>query len=510
MSNPESMRIASPRTYRDAINALNTLQSNFASIEAVKNLSLSSRARSELSLNEVYEYIRRLGYKPLDFNRLNVIHVTGTKGKGSTCAFAESVLTQYRKGGIISKTGLFTSPHLKSVRERIRINGSPITELKFTKYFYEVWDKLSSTTSDPEAFPTLQPCDTVKPMYFKYLTVLSFHVFMSEGVDTAIYEVGVGGKFDSTNIIEKPTVTGITSLGIDHTLMLGTTIESIAWNKAGIMKKDCAAIVATQTEYPQSLDVVEHEAKEIGVSSFEVVGPDVVPKNIKLGLAGDFQRQNAAVAIKLVEKHLTKLGVKDIDIEENGLPDEFVKGLEKTSWDGRCQILADRPGFDHITWYIDGAHTLESINVASKWFKTEVSKKKTTKILLFNQQSRENAGALLEQLYRNVVDSTLKFDHVIFTTNITWCDGSYNSDLVSMNNSKDQIDKLVVQKELAGKWSTLDQELGLTSRKHVFPDIETSLRFIKSLTNEKEAEVFVCGSLHLVGGFLAVLDGDKD
>lgn len=510
MSNPESMRIASPRTYRDAINALNTLQSNFASIEAVKNLSLSSRARSELSLNEVYEYIRRLGYKPLDFNRLNVIHVTGTKGKGSTCAFAESVLTQYRKGGIISKTGLFTSPHLKSVRERIRINGSPITELKFTKYFYEVWDKLSSTTSDPEAFPTLQPCDTVKPMYFKYLTVLSFHVFMSEGVDTAIYEVGVGGKFDSTNIIEKPTVTGITSLGIDHTLMLGTTIESIAWNKAGIMKKDCAAIVATQTEYPQSLDVVEHEAKEIGVSSFEVVGPDVVPKNIKLGLASDFQRQNAAVAIKLVEKHLTKLGVKDIDIEENGLPDEFVKGLEKTSWDGRCQILADRPGFDHITWYIDGAHTLESINVASKWFKTEVSKKKTTKILLFNQQSRENAGALLEQLYRNVVDSTLKFDHVIFTTNITWCDGSYNSDLVSMNNSKDQIDKLVVQKELAGKWSTLDQELGVTSRKHVFPDIETSLRFIKSLTNEKEAEVFVCGSLHLVGGFLAVLDGDKD
>lgn len=511
MTTPETpMRIANPRTYRDAINALNTLQSNFASIEAVKLLNMSPRARSELSLNEVYEYIRRLGYKPLDFNKLNIIHVTGTKGKGSTCAFTESILTQYRKSGTINKIGLFTSPHLKSVRERIRINGAPITELKFTKYFYEVWDKLSSSTSDPEAFPTLQPCNTVKPMYFKYLTVLSFHVFMSEGVDTAIYEVGVGGKYDSTNVIDKPTVVGITSLGIDHTLMLGNTIESIAWNKSGIMKKHCPAVVAEQLEYPESLEVVEKEAKEIGVSTIEIVTSSLVPKDINLGLAGEFQRQNAAVAVRLAEKHLSKLGVKNLDVDEGILPDEFVKGLEKARWDGRCQIITDKKDYEHITWYIDGAHTMESINVASQWFKSEVSKKKTTKILLFNQQSRENASALLEKLYRNIVDSSSKFDHVIFTTNITWSDGSYNSDLVSMNNSKEQIDKLVVQKELASKWSSLDQELKLTSRKHVFPDIETSLHFIKSLTNDKEAEVFVCGSLHLVGGFLAVLDGDKD
>lgn len=508
MTTPETpMRIA-PRTYRDAINALNTLQSNFALIEAIKLQKLSSRQRSEFSLNEVYEYIRRLGYQPLDFNKLNVVHVTGTKGKGSTCAFTELILAQYKKLGHISKIGLFTSPHLKSVRERIRINGAPITELKFTKYFYEVWDKLSTTQSDPDQFPTLQPCDTVKPMYFKYLTVLSFHVFMSEGVDTAIYEVGVGGKYDLTNVVEKPTVTGITSLGIDHTLMLGDTIELIAWNKLGIMKPGCPAVVAEQTEYPQSLETVEHEAKEIGVSSLEVVNADLIPRDIKLGLAGDFQRQNAAVAVKLAEKHLAKFGV-EVDLED-GLPDEFVEGLEKARWDGRCQIISERKDYDHITWYIDGAHTMELINVASTWFKQEVSKRHTTKILLFNQQSRENASALLEKLYRNISDQSLKFDHVIFTTNITWSDGSYNSDLVSMNNSKDQVDRLVVQKELAGKWSQLDQASGLTSRKHVFPDIETSLRFIKSLTSDKEAEVFVCGSLHLVGGFLAVLDGDRD
>lgn len=492
------------RTYKDAINALNTLQSNFASIEANKLLKLSPRQRSEFSLKEVHEYIRRLGYHPLDFNKLNVIHVTGTKGKGSTCAFTELIMSQYRRSGVVSKIGLFTSPHLKSVRERIRINGAPINETKFTKYFYEVWDKLSTTTSDPEEFPSLQPCDVVKPMYFKYLTVLSFHVFMSENVDTAIYEVGVGGKYDSTNVVERPTVTGISSLGIDHTLMLGNTIESIAWNKAGIFKKDCPAVVSDQTEYPQSLDTVKEVADEVGVSSYEVVKADLVPGDLKLGLAGGFQRNNAALAVRLAQIHLAALGHKEVDLGDGMLPEEFIKGLEDARWEGRCQIIRDWPDYNKISWYIDGAHTLESINVASSWYRGAVSKRETTKVLIFNQQGRDNAAELLARLY-SVVDS--KFDHVIFTTNITWSDGSYNSDLVSMNNSQEQIDKLVVQKELAAKWDALDKQSGRSTRKHVFPNIETSLRFVKSLTNEKEVEAFVCGSLHLVGGFLAVLEG---
>lgn len=506
MDSSEPMRLASTRTYKDAIAALNSLQSNFASIEALKSQqNISPKARSELSIAEVYDFIRRLGYKPQDFNRLNVIHVTGTKGKGSTCAFTESILNQYRTPGPISKIGLFTSPHLKSVRERIRINGAPIPELKFARYFYEVWDKLSATTSD---LPSLQPSDVVKPMYFKYLTVLSFHVFMSEGVDTAIYEVGVGGKYDSTNIVEQPTVAGITSLGIDHTFMLGNTIESIAWNKAGIFKKGVPAVVSEQTEYPQSLITVEEVAQEVGVSSLEVIDPSLLPPETKLGLAGDFQKQNAALAIKMAAIHLAKLGVPQAELELDGsIPEKFATGLAQTKWDGRCQIL-QHPDYEHITWYIDGAHTLESINVASKWFKLSVKKTKHPRILLFNQQSRENALELLKKLYTEV--SPLTFDHVIFTTNITWADGSYNSDLVSMNTSKDQVDRLVIQKELAVTWSALDAEHGHSARKHVFPDLETSINFIKSLANDGEAEVFVCGSLHLVGGFLAVLDGKNN
>lgn len=497
-----------PRSYKSAIGLLNSLQSNFASIEAIKALSISPQQRSEQSLKEVHEFVRRLGYQPKDFNKLNIIHVTGTKGKGSTCAFTESILSQYQGDGI-TKIGLFTSPHLKSVRERIRLNGEPIDEPKFTKYFYEVWDKLSSTTSDAQEFPTLQPCDTVKPMYFKFLTVLSFHVFMSEKVDTAIYEVGVGGKYDSTNIIDRPTVAAVTSLGIDHTAMLGNTIQSIAWNKAGIYKQGCPAVVSEQPEFPESLEVVQKIAEETRVSSFDVVSPTIVPDTLTLGLAGGFQKQNAAVAVKICQQHLKFLGIADIDLQN--LPQQVISGLESARWDGRCQILQNVQNFDRVSWFIDGAHTLESINVASSWFKSESTKTKVSRVLLFNQQSRENAKDLLERLYEVLASQpAVKFDHVVFTTNVTWSDGSYNSDLVSMNNSKEAVNKLLIQKELASKWDEMDKSAGALTQKLVVPDIESALKFIKSLTSDgPEVEVFVCGSLHLVGGFLSVLEGTR-
>ncbi|CCE83430.1 Piso0_004005 [Millerozyma farinosa CBS 7064] len=512
-----SMKIA--RTYKDAIHALNSLQSNFASIESRKRIG-NTLSRNEESINSVFEFTRRLGYSPADLNRLNVIHVTGTKGKGSVCSFTNSILKQYsvKNGGPIRKIGLFTSPHLKHVRERIRINGEPIDESLFTKYFFEVWDKLSSTTSSPSEFPDLQPSAEVKPMYFKYLTILSFHVFMSEGVDTAIYEVGVGGTYDSTNIIEKPTVTAISSLGIDHTFMLGDTIESITWNKTGIFKKGCPAYVSEQPAYPQSIEVINSRALELGASSLEIVDTDILPADVQLGLAGDFQRQNAALAVKISSEHLSKLGVPSSDLPKfsgsTQLPPKFLAGLRDARWDGRCQIIENAENFKHITWYIDGAHTVESVKSSSIWFRDTVKRRRQigreVRVLLFNQQNRENANSLLQDLYKSIVDGGINFDHVVFTTNITWSDGNYDPDLVSLNSSSDAVDKMTVQKSLAEAWCVMDKEKGRSSRKHIFPDIETGVKFIKSLTNDgSKVDAFVCGSLHLVGGVLVVLDGKQ-
>lgn len=132
-----------------------------------------------------------------------------------------------------SQIGLYTSPHLCAVRERIRINGEPISEDVFAQYFFEVWERLES---DPK---TLTPATPIFPIYFRLLTLLAFHTFLSLGVDATVLEVGIGGLYDSTNIVPKPITTGISSLGLDHQAVLGNTIQDIARNKAGSTKLAC-------------------------------------------------------------------------------------------------------------------------------------------------------------------------------------------------------------------------------------------------------------------------------
>ncbi|XP_021891033.1 folylpolyglutamate synthase-like [Carica papaya] len=183
-------------------------------------------------------------------NDLKIIHIAGTKGKGSTCTFCEAIL---RECGF--QTGLFTSPHLIDVRERIRINGLDISEDKFLLYFWECWNLLKDNLIDGLPMPPL----------FQFLTVLAFKVFISEQVDVAIIEVGLGGKRDSTNVIKEPVVCGISSLGMDHTESLGNTIGQIASHKAGIFKPEVPGFTVPQLS--EAIDVIQQRAHELMVSS---------------------------------------------------------------------------------------------------------------------------------------------------------------------------------------------------------------------------------------------------
>ncbi|KHJ87024.1 hypothetical protein OESDEN_13209 [Oesophagostomum dentatum] len=168
--------------YEAAILLLNSLQSNAANLQKIRE---KRDLLQETNLPDMISKLMKCGIELDDLDRLNVIHVSGTKGKGSTCAFVESIL---RNVGF--RTGLYTSPHLVHARERIRINGKPISETLFAKHFFTVYNKLK------------KECPEDMPPYFKFLTILSFHVFLQEGVDVAIVEVGIGGEYDATNVVQ--------------------------------------------------------------------------------------------------------------------------------------------------------------------------------------------------------------------------------------------------------------------------------------------------------------------
>ncbi|OQU95689.1 hypothetical protein CLAIMM_01868 [Cladophialophora immunda] len=509
------MSTAMARTYADAVTSLNTLQSNFAIVDAVRK---SGGRLNELSIPEMIEWCRKIGYKPSDFNALKVIHIAGTKGKGSTAAFTSSILTQFVGGKgakSLSKVGLYTSPHLRFVRERIQINGEPLSESQFAQYFFEVWDRLEYVAKEAGQDP-YSPGS--KPVYFRFLTLMAFHAYMREKVDVAVIECGIGGAYDSTNVFEAPAVTCITSLGIDHVGMLGSTIGEIAWHKSGIMKSGVKCFTPS-TQTAEAKAVMERVAHEKGSElQYVDVDPAVANGEIKLGLQADFQKMNASLAVALAKTWLDQQGyTDDVDYKQ-----KFARGLETVRWPGRCETRFE-PG---VKWCIDGGHTLESLELAGKWFASQLMTKKDSsgplhpqpRFLIFNQQTRD-AASLATALF-NTLSAALNephpFTHAIFCTNTTFKDTGFKPDLISVNVNASDVDSLKVQNNLAETWRGIDS----STQVQVVRTIEEAVSIVRNFTNAhrqktagtddgKEVAALVTGSLHLVGGFLEVLESTK-
>lgn len=349
---------------------------------------------------------------------------------------------------------------------------------------------------------------------------MALHAYMHEGVDSAVVECGIGGEYDSTNILTKPTVTAVTSLGIDHTAMLGSTLPDIAWHKAGIFKPGSVAFTAPQKD--EAITVLQQRAAERGTELHIIdLHPSLANGSVKLGLSADFQKINASVAIAAAAAHLRALGhisipdpTKSAHIE---LPAQFIKGLEQVRWSGRCEIRREK----NIAWHIDGAHTLESIEVTGRWFAEQTASASTTsatlppskvpRVLIFNQQTRD-ASALAKALYTALQSgitsgSTSPFTHVIFTTNQTFTEG-YRPDLVSINTDKVEVDALAVQKALAKTWSEIDSSAEVRVLKTIQEAVSAAREVAREWAAGAESEVvvLVTGSLHLVGGALEVLE----
>jgi folylpolyglutamate synthase len=176
------MAAVSKSDYEKVVSTLNGLQTN---AQVLAEIRKQSKNLSEVRFASVGVHLNRIGIDVDDLDDLNIIHVAGTKGKGSVCAMCESIL---RSHGL--KTGFFSSPHLVEVRERIRINGVPLDKDSFVTYFWKCYDSLMKDKDNDSM-----------PGFFAFLTLMAYQVFLSEKVDVAIIEVGIGGTYDSTNII---------------------------------------------------------------------------------------------------------------------------------------------------------------------------------------------------------------------------------------------------------------------------------------------------------------------
>jgi dihydrofolate synthase/folylpolyglutamate synthase len=300
--------------------------------------TIARRGLIRLELDAMRALLVRLGQPQRLFRS---IHVAGTNGKGSTAAMIESAL---RSAGF--RTGLYTSPHLESYRERLRIAGEPIAPAELLRLL------------DNHVLPAARHLELV-PTEFDLLTATAFLAFAEAEVDIAIVEVGLGGRLDSTNVLDDPLASVITSIGLDHTDRLGTTIAEIAAEKAGIIKAGRPVVTSADGE---ALAVIQQQATVLqapltAVSPATGLGPGPRGQRLRFTpasaspLAGDYeipllgahQLQNAALALQTLETIAPWAPVSREHAED---------GLAQVQWPGRLEILMG----GGVTWLLDGAH----------------------------------------------------------------------------------------------------------------------------------------------------------
>ena len=265
------------------------------------------------------------------------------------------------------KIGLYTSPHLKHMRERIQIGNEPISKALFTKHLFEVWDSLSTSEHSKQTF-------------FQLLALVAARTFIAEKVDLAIFETHHGGAFDSTNMFPKPVATGITEIGVDHIAQLGPTIENIAWHKAGIFKSGSPAFSVIQE--PTVAAMLQRRSFEIG-NALEFVNTESMTDIGAPVFKAPVQMRSAALAFRLADAFLTD----QAETSRRGSvlnSEDLEKGVENLQWAGRFQVIKQ----EAHNWYIDGAHNEMSVPHAADWFAREIQ---------LNERS-EHSGSLYREL----------------------------------------------------------------------------------------------------------------
>ncbi|MFM0855947.1 bifunctional folylpolyglutamate synthase/dihydrofolate synthase [Streptococcus suis] len=303
-----------------------------------------------------------------------VIHVAGTNGKGSTIAFLRQL---FQAHGL--RVGSFVSPHMVSVHDRICIDSQPISDHDFQCYLQKVYDLEQEVAARYEPF-----------RYFEVMVLIMFLYFQDQQPDLALVEVGIGGLLDTTNVVA-PALSLITSIGMDHQDLLGSTLGEIAEQKAGIIKENVPVVLgplspdttAICRQIAQDKQASVHQfGQEFTYKAGQFSNADLELSELVLGLAGHHQEENAAVALQTFLLYMTNIQ-KDIQ------PQLIQQALAQTNWPGRLELVVQEPKI-----YLDGAHNVPAIERLVEFI--QVQDEPVT--ILFSALRRKDFQEMLELL----------------------------------------------------------------------------------------------------------------
>lgn len=339
-------------------------------------------------LDRIKILLNRLGNPE---NSLRCIHVAGTNGKGTVCSFLSSILTN---AGY--KTGLYTSPYIVDFRERIRVDGEMIDEQSLNEITETIRIEVEKLRNE-----------NIVITEFEAVTAAAFLYYKKVGCDAVVLETGLGGRFDATNVIQRPIASVIVSISLDHVKILGNTISEIAYEKCGIIKNDCP-VVTCSTQNGEAMKVIKEQSQihnsdlivadynKCKILSEDITGTKVLYGNRELivPFAGKHQVENCITALECIDM-LKKQG---ITISEKAIK----YGISKTKNPARCEIVSKQPFV-----IFDGCHNEDSAKALCNVIKTNLKNKKITAVMgMMEDKDVKKVIELLVPLFDKVVTVT--------------------------------------------------------------------------------------------------------
>ena len=403
--------------------------------DALAYINDKGKFGSRLGLDSIGRLMELLG-NPQD--GLRHIHLGGTNGKGSTSSFISHGL---KAAGY--KVGLFSSPYIERFNERIQINGKDIPDEDLGRLTSLIEEKSNIMLEEGLEHPTT----------FEIITAIAFLYFKEQNVDYVVLEVGLGGRYDSTNIIKSPIASVITTIDYDHIDILGDTLEKIAYQKAGIIKENSLVI-----SYPQKqevLAVIQEEVKlrnselfrfpmeninikkitEFG-TTFDYSYNGNTIKDIEISMLGEYQIYNASLAVTSLLVLRNKALIKISD-------DEIKKGLKETTWPGRLEVMRRKP-----TFLIDGAHNVQGARQLTKALSLFKYDKLILGIAILEDKDSSHMVELLAPKADQIVVTEVNMPRRLKVEELAKEIGKYNKNIIIEKDVKKAIEKTL---ELAGE-----------------------------------------------------------